>query len=201
MRLPLVFASANPHKLQEIQAALPAGVAICSMRDIGFVETIPEPGQRFQDNALHKATAVGAYAPDRFVLSEDSGLEVIALKGAPGVRSARYAVAEAHESQDAANVRKLLQAMQGIADRRARFVSLFCLRAPQEQARCFVGTCEGTILLAPEGEAGFGYDPIFKPEGASQSFAAMTLAEKRFYSHREKALTALIHYLQQRRWV
>jgi XTP/dITP diphosphohydrolase len=189
----LIFASANPNKAKEIQAALPENFKVITMKEAGFAEDIPEPYQTMEENAQHKARTV-ARTLQVNCFAEDTGLETDALQGAPGVRSARYA---GDEANDRKNIEKLLQELDNNPQRKARFKTVIVLILNGEEY-FFTGICEGEIQVSPSGSAGFGYDPIFIPTGASKTFAEMTLEEKNTYSHRKKALSKMIAFLKER---
>ena len=169
------------------------GVELTSLQELGDEEDIIEDGTTLEANALIKAREVlRRYHADCF--SDDTGLEVRALGGAPGVYSARYA-GEEHDAKK--NMEKLLQEMEGVEDRRARFRTVIALICQGEE-HLFEGIVEGEILLAPSGSEGFGYDPIFRPIGSDVSFAEMRPNEKNSISHRARALEALASFLEQR---
>lgn len=192
----LVFASTNAHKIDEMRAAL-AGVEIISMHDAGIEGDIAETGTTLEENALIKAryiytrTGVASFA-------DDTGLEVEALDGAPGVYSARYAAnAGAGESHDnAANVRLLLRNLEGQKNRRARFRTVIALVDENGVETLLDGAVEGTIIDAPRGAEGFGYDPIFVPDGSAETFAEMSAEQKNGQSHRGRAARALADALR-----
>lgn len=181
----LVLATRNRHKLVEIRDIFGhAGVELVSVSDFPGLQDVEEDGDTFEANARKKAVAV-ATAAGVWAMADDSGLEVDALGGAPGVRSARYA----GEPVDyAANNRKLLQELQGAAERRARFRCVIALASPDGACRTVQGSCEGTIAEAGRGEQGFGYDPLFVPDGYARTFAEMDAGEKNRISHRSVAL-------------
>lgn len=189
--LELIVATHNAHKVEEM-APLLAG--LCSLRsasEVGITESIPEDHDTLEANALQKASYVHqATGLDTF--ADDTGLEVHALHGAPGVYSARYA---GPSCTPADNVRKLIENMLGVEDRRARFRTVIAL-IYQGQEFLFEGVVEGTILHAPTGAEGFGYDPIFQPTGECRSFAQMPLAAKNAISHRGRAVAALVEFLK-----
>lgn len=191
----IIFASSNEHKVKELKLALHNRYTILTLQDIGFTDNIPEPFETFKENALHKALTIAELQPNSLILSEDSGLQIDALKGKPGIYSARYAQKMAGENQSQANIRKVLAEMGNMENRSARFVSTFCLRLPNRDIHFFSGYCEGTIAKKCLGISEFGYDPIFIPEKSQRSFGEMSLAEKRQYSHREQALIALQEFL------
>lgn len=189
----IVFATNNAHKLDEIRAIAGDRFEVLSLADIGCHDDIPETADTLQGNALQKARYVNEkYGYDCF--ADDTGLMVDALGGAPGVYSARYA-GPGHDS--AANMALLLRNMEGVADRRARFVTVIALILNGETLT-FTGTVEGEILAAPEGDGGFGYDPVFKPLEGAASFAQMSPEAKNAISHRGRATRQLADYLASR---
>lgn len=188
----LIFASGNRHKAEEIEAALPEGFRILTMKDAGVEEEIPEPFDTLEENSKHKAQFL-AKRLQQDCFAEDTGLEVEALNGEPGVRSARYA----GEGKDfSANTDKLLANMLGQTNRRARFRTVFSLILDGKLYQ-FEGICNGTILENKAGTGGFGYDPVFLPDGSSKAFAEMTMEEKNQYSHRKKGLELMIDFLKK----
>ncbi len=192
----IVFASNNPHKLRELRELAGADMAILSLDDIGCHDDIPETADTFEGNALLKARWVKErYGYDCF--ADDSGLEVDALGGEPGVRSARYA-GEGHDSAD--NNAKLLSRLSGTTDRRARFRTAIALLAGNDEPRFFNGSVEGEILTEAHGEGGFGYDPLFRPLGWAKTFAEATPDEKNAVSHRGNAVRLLMDFLSQQPW-
>ena len=178
----LVVATHNKNKLREIREILP-GWEITG-EDSGAEET----AETFAGNALIKARAVAARHPGAWVLADDSGLEVDALGGAPGVRSSRYA---GREGDTPANNALLLKNLAGVANRGAHFTCVIALVAPDGAERLFEGRCAGRIAEEPSGDGGFGYDPLFVPDGCDKSFAALSAEEKNAISHRGRALAAL----------
>ncbi|WP_297447758.1 RdgB/HAM1 family non-canonical purine NTP pyrophosphatase [uncultured Alistipes sp.] len=190
----IVFATNNRHKLAEVQAVLGEGFRLTTPRELGITEDIPEEQDTLEGNASQKAR----YLYERTgknCFADDTGLEVAALGGAPGVRSARYA-GPGHDSQK--NMELLLNNMAGKTDRRARFRTVISLILDGEE-HLFEGTVEGTILDAPCGEAGFGYDPVFVPEGYDTTFAEMSAEAKNAISHRGRAVARLAAFLASRR--
>ena len=186
----LVFATNNSHKLAEMRRLMEGRYEVLGLQDIGCSDDIPETGTTLEENAAIKAQWVKEhYGYDCF--ADDTGLEVEALNGAPGVMSARYA-GEGHDS--VANMAKLLTAMQGIDNRRARFRTVICLLHDGKKM-LFEGIVAGCILETPRGDGGFGYDPIFRPEGWKISFAEATADQKNAVSHRGRATAKLIEYL------
>lgn len=191
----LIAATHNHHKVEEISSILRSkglGVELISLQDLGDSEEIIEDGTTLEENALIKAREVlRRYHTACF--SDDTGLEVLALDGAPGVYSARYAGEACHATQ---NVAKLLGEMEGITDHHARFRTVIAL-IWQGEEYLFEGIVEGEILSAPTGHQGFGYDPIFRPIGSTLSFAEMSPEEKNRISHRARAIESLAHFLAQ----
>lgn len=193
MKLPkeIVFATNNAHKLQEVREIVGSDCRVLSLAEIGCHDDIPETADTIEGNALLKARWVKErYGYDCF--ADDTGLEVDALGGAPGVRSARYAAQEGgadHDSQ--ANMRLLLRQMEGNTDRRARFRTVMALIL-DGQEHLYEGKVEGTITEGPRGNDGFGYDPVFLPQGESRTFAEMSAGEKNSLSHRRRALDAML---------
>lgn len=186
----LLFATNNAHKLAEVQAVLGPAYELVTPRDCGVTEEIPETQPTLEGNALQKAR----YLRERTGLdcfADDTGLEVAALGGAPGVRSARYAT-DGHDF--AANNRLLLTNLRGAADRRARFRTVVALLRGGEE-HLFEGIVEGRIIERERGCEGFGYDPLFVPDGFDRTFAEMSAAEKNAVSHRARAVRKLVDYL------
>jgi len=195
-RMRLVFATNNAHKLEEIRQIIGGRWEILSLADIGCHEDIPETAPTLEGNALLKARYVKEkYGYDCF--ADDTGLMVDALDGAPGVYSARYA-GPGHDSQ--ANMRLLLERLeekrsQGVTDRKAHFSTVIALIFDGRE-RLFEGRIDGEILSSPSGDGGFGYDPIFLPDGSELSFAEMSAEAKNAVSHRGRAIAALLDYLK-----
>lgn len=191
----IVFASRNRKKAEEIQRILAAHpVTVLSLADFPDCPDVEEDRDTFDGNAIKKAEAVAAYT-GRIAFADDSGLEVAALNGAPGVYSARYA---GEGATDALNVEKLLSEMAEIPDsqREARFVCCIALAIPDEETHTFWGFAEGSIGREPRGGSGFGYDPLFYPAGHDRTFAEMSASEKDALSHRKKALEKLAEFMQ-----
>lgn len=194
----IVFATNNQHKLQEIREILSPEFEIVSLKEIGCHEDIPETGNTLEENALQKAR----YISERYHIScfaDDTGLEVEALGGAPGVHSARYAEGTDHDSE--ANMTKLLGELEGKENRQARFRTVIALielgEDETENVHLFEGIVEGHISTERQGNEGFGYDPIFVPEGYEKSFAALGETIKNHISHRARAVKKLAEYLKQ----
>ena len=187
----LVFATNNRHKLEEVRDILGSGVEVLSLSDIGCNDDIPETADTLQGNALIKARHIyNKYNVNCF--ADDTGLEVEALNGAPGVYSARYA-GDGHDSE--ANMQKLLQNLTGKSNRNAQFRTVIALIIDGEEM-LFDGIVKGRITEEKMGCSGFGYDPIFVPEGYSESFAQMGSDEKNSISHRYRATKKLNDYLK-----
>ncbi len=186
----LLIATRNAHKLAEIRAilALPEVTLIGVNECEGHFEEVVEDADTFAGNALKKARSL-CTASGLWTLADDSGLEVEALNGAPGVFSARYA---GEGASDAENNRKLLRELADVADRRARFRCVLALAAPDGRHWFAEGRCEGTIALEPHGRTGFGYDPLFHPLGESRSFAEMSPEAKNRISHRGRAIAVAV---------
>ena len=187
----IVFATNNEHKVSEIRTAVGEKLQIVSLREAGIDIDIPEPWDTLEANATEKSSTIHRLTGDN-CFSEDTGLEVDALNGEPGVYSARYA--GENRSFDA-NIDKLLEKLGENPDRSARFRTVISL-IWQEQEHLFEGICEGHILKERTGGAGFGYDPIFVPRGDTRSFAEMSAEEKNYYSHRRKAADQLVAFLR-----
>ncbi len=201
----IVFATNNQHKLQEIRDILGNEFEIVSLKDIGCDVDIPETGNTLEENAMQKAQ----YVYDHYNLScfaDDTGLEVEALNGEPGVHSARYAEGTDHDSE--ANMAKLLRNLEGKDNRKARFRTVIALIQKQDVCPCgctsikkvnrFEGIVDGSIATEKHGTAGFGYDPIFVPEGYDKSFAELGESIKNGISHRARAVAKLAEYLKQK---
>ena len=198
----LVFATNNANKINEVKALLEAcgpevseRYEVLSLRDIGCNEDIPENSNTFAGNALQKAEYVNVhYDVDCF--ADDSGLEVRALGMDPGVRSARYAMDEGFDHNSEANNDKLLRKLQRVRDRSAQFRTVIVLLMDGKMQE-FEGVCRGSITTERSGSQGFGYDPIFRPQGYDITFAEMSMEEKNAISHRGKAVRALVEYLKE----
>jgi XTP/dITP diphosphohydrolase len=191
MRMKLVFATANKHKLQEVISLVGREIEILGLLDIGCTEDIPETSPTIPENAFQKALYVSQhYRCDCF--ADDTGLEVDALNGSPGVYSARYA---GEQRSAELNMEKVLSELRGSADRRARFRTVIAL-VKGDQKIAFEGIVEGKILEEKRGTGGFGYDAIFQPDGYKKSFAEMSPEEKNASSHRAIAVNKLVDYLR-----
>lgn len=188
----LVFASNNKNKIQEIKHQLPPDIELLSLEDIGCHEEIPETADTIKGNAILKADYVTKnYGYDCF--ADDTGLEVDALDGAPGVYSARYA-GEQKDAND--NIDKLLTELDGKTNREARFKTVIALNHNGKQ-HLFTGIVNGNITTDKAGNEGFGYDPVFKAEGLDVTFAQISLSQKALLSHRGRAVKQLIEFLKR----
>lgn len=187
----LVFATNNAHKLEEIRAIAGNAFNIVSLKDIGCFEDIPETADTIEGNARMKARYVSEkFGVDCF--ADDTGLEVDALGGAPGVHTARYGGGDGHDS--AANMRLLMKNLEGETNRSARFLTVIALIMDCREF-IFEGECRGSIATRQSGSGGFGYDPVFVPEGYSKTFAELTSEEKNSISHRGRATRRLVDHL------
>lgn len=190
----IVFATNNGNKIKEIQSMLPESIEIVSLESIGCQEEIPETADTIEGNAVLKANYVTEkYGYDCF--ADDTGLEVEALNGEPGVYSARYA-GEQKSAED--NMDKLLVNLENSANRNAHFKTVIALNLKGEQ-HLFTGIAQGVITLGKSGNQGFGYDPIFRPNGYEETFAQLSLETKNAISHRGKATRELIVFLNEKR--
>ncbi|MBI3138486.1 MAG: RdgB/HAM1 family non-canonical purine NTP pyrophosphatase [Sphingobacteriales bacterium] len=186
----LIFATNNAHKAEEIRSVLKGDIQVITLKEAGIDLEIPEPYDSLEENARSKSTTIFAMTGIN-CFSEDTGLEVAALGGEPGVKSARYA--GEGRSFDA-NIDKLLARLEGVTDRKARFRTVISLFIDGRETQ-FEGICEGRITEKRKGENGFGYDPVFVPDGAALSFAEMDMAGKNKFSHRKKATEKLVAFL------
>lgn len=187
----LVFATHNKNKLAEVQALLPKHIELVSLTDINCIDEIPETAITLEGNAQLKSDFVTQNF-NMNCFSDDTGLEVAELNGAPGVYSARYA-GKHHDAE--ANMQKLLEELNDKEDRSAQFRTVISLNL-NGKSHLFEGICKGEILKTKLGEKGFGYDPIFKPKGYDVSFAEMAMQEKAAISHRGKAIEKLVSFLK-----
>ncbi|KAA5821909.1 non-canonical purine NTP diphosphatase [Algibacter amylolyticus] len=187
----LVFATNNLNKVKEVQTLIPSEIKILSLKDIECFEDIPETQNTIEGNAIQKAEYIKThYGYDCF--ADDTGLEVEALNGAPGVYSARYA----GEQKDANNnMDKLLEALQNKTNKNAQFKTVVALNL-NNKTQTFTGICQGSITTSKHGDKGFGYDPIFKPNNFNITFAEMDLSTKNSIGHRGKAVTKLVQFLK-----
>jgi XTP/dITP diphosphohydrolase len=188
----LIFATNNAHKIEEIQAAIGQNLQIITLREAGITVDIPEPHDTLEANAAEKSSTIYRLT-GKNCFSEDSGLEVQALNGEPGVNSAHYA-SDQRNAKD--NIHMLLRRLGNATDRRARFRTVISL-VWDGHGHFFEGICEGRILTTPVGDHGFGYDPVFVPDGETRSFAQLSMQEKNRYSHRRKAADQLVAFLRQ----
>ncbi len=190
----LVFATNNQHKLDELQAIVGNEIKLLSLKDIGCTEEIPEEQPTLEGNARQKSMYVfEKYGYPCF--ADDTGLEIEALNGEPGVYSARYA---GEEKSAEANMNKVLKNLTGTNSRKARFRTVISL-VTNGREKQFEGIVEGEILTEKRGASGFGYDPIFQPTGFSTTFAEMKMADKSRISHRGRAVEKLVDFLKQNR--
>lgn len=185
----LIFATHNYNKVKEVSKMLPSYLSMKSLSDINFLDEIEETGETFEENALLKAKTI-ADKTGKNIFADDSGLIIEALDGAPGVYSHRYA----GTGEDKDNIAKALKELKDKTNRKAYFISIFCLILDNKEY-FFEGRVNGTISTEILGENGFGYDPIFIPDGFSKSFAQMTAEEKNKISHRGKAVEKLNDFL------
>jgi len=189
----LVFATNNPNKIFEIQGILPSGIEIISLENIECTEDIPETAHTIEENSILKAN----YITEKYgynCFADDSGLEVEALNGEPGVFSARYAGEPSNADK---NMDKLLANLDGKSNKKAQFKTVICLNIDGEQ-HLFSGVCKGKIIMEKRGTGGFGYDPIFIPDNFTETFAEMTLELKNEISHRAIAVKQLIGFLKSK---
>lgn len=196
----LVFASNNKHKLSEVRQILPEQVEVVSLKDVGFVQEIEETGTTLEENSLLKANAVWEWLEKNRLLgavdgvfADDTGLEIAALGGAPGVRTARWA---GDEACDVNNRQKALRELMGKEDRSARFRTVVSLIV-QGKTQQVEGVVNGRIALQEEGYGGFGYDPVFVPEGYEKTFASLPTEVKNAISHRGRAMEKLCEILKK----
>jgi XTP/dITP diphosphohydrolase len=187
----LIFATNNLNKVIEIRSILDSSFKILSLAEAGIHIDIPEPYETLEENAIEKSRVIYNFnKTDCF--AEDSGLEVHALKGEPGVKSARYAGSDKNFDE---NITKLLNNLKGVEERSAHFRTVICLTINGKH-NIFEGICEGIITDERRGDCGFGYDAVFIPNGSLKTFGEMSLSEKNIFSHRRKATEKLIAYLQ-----
>jgi XTP/dITP diphosphohydrolase len=186
----LIFATNNQHKVDEIRSVVGQNLDIITLQEAGINIDIPEPYNSLEENATGKSKIIFELTGTN-CFSEDTGLEVAALNGEPGVKSARYA--GEGRSFDA-NIEKLLSNLGGISDRSARFRTVISLLIDGKETK-FEGICEGQIITEKRGQQGFGYDPVFIPSGSAKTFAEMDMYEKNQYSHRKKATEKLVAFL------
>ncbi len=192
MKSDLIFASNNQHKIEEVRHVIGNLFHIITLKEAGIDIDIPEPHDTLEANATEKSQTIYRLT-GKDCFSEDTGLETEALNGEPGVKSARYA---GDDRDFQKNIDKLIKKLEGKDNRRARFRAVISLILSGQEYH-FEGICQGRISTEQKGREGFGYDPVFIPEGADKSFAEMSMAEKNLYNHRQKAMTKLIHFLNQ----
>jgi XTP/dITP diphosphohydrolase len=195
----LIFATNNQHKIQEISSAVGnTAIEIITLPEAGIDIDIPEPYDTIEENASNKSKTIYELTKTNPIavgcFSEDTGLEVEALNGEPGVKSARYA---GNEKSFDRNIEKVLQQLEEIANRKARFRTVISLIIDGKE-NLFEGICNGIIINNKRGKNGFGYDPIFVPDGSIHTFAEMNMEEKNRFSHRKKAVDKLVAYLNRR---
>lgn len=186
----IIFATNNQHKVDEVRQVLGNLFKIITLKEAGIEIDIPEPHNTLEANATEKSMTINKLT-GKNCFSEDTGLEVVVLNGAPGVHSARYA-GEGRSFK--ANIEKLLKNMGTTENRQARFITIISLILDNKEFQ-FEGICEGKIILEERGENGFGYDPVFMPSGSNRTFGEMDLVEKSAFSHRKKAMDKLIAFL------
>ena len=191
----LIFATNNQNKVDEIKSILTGIIDVCSLKEAHIDIDIPEPHDTLEQNATEKSQTIYKIT-GKDCFSEDTGLEVIALNGEPGVKSARYASEEAHYKN---NTEKLLHQLDGVQNRQAQFKTIISLILQGKEYQ-FQGLCKGAITTQESGKNGFGYDAVFIPEGSSKTFAEMTMEEKNKFSHRKKAVAKLISFLKDKKW-
>ena len=188
----LIFATNNQHKVNEIQPLVGNDFELITLKDAGIDTDIPEPFDSLEENAAHKSKTIYNLTGLN-CFSEDTGLEVTALNGEPGVKSARYS---GEDKSFDKNIEKLLNNLDSKKDRSARFRTVISLLIDGKEIQ-FEGICEGYIIQNRQGNEGFGYDPVFVPSGAEITFAQMTMEEKNKFSHRRKAVDKLVNYLRK----
>lgn len=191
MSITIIFATNNLHKIEEVKKIVPPDFNIITLKEAGISQDIPEPYNTLEENATEKSIVIHRLT-NQNCFSEDTGLEVMALNGAPGVHSARYA-GEGRKFED--NIAKLLQNLAGETNRAARFRTVASLIWNNE-AYYFEGICKGNIIDVARGGEGFGYDPVFVPVGSNKTFAEMSLEEKNTFSHRREATDKLVAFLK-----
>jgi XTP/dITP diphosphohydrolase len=188
----LIFATGNEHKIKEVSRSLSKEIELLGLSDVGIDEEIPEDHESLEDNALQKARYVfGKTGEDCF--ADDTGLEVEILQGEPGVYSARYAGPQ-KKAED--NIHKLLENLQDLDNRKARFRTVIALIFKGKEY-LFEGICNGVITTQPKGHKGFGYDPVFMPNGFRKTFGEMSLKDKNLVSHRARAVAKLSLFLKE----
>lgn len=189
----ILFATNNDHKLREIKSMLPSGIVLHSLADINYLHDIPETGNTLEENSMIKARTI--YNISRTpTFADDTGLEIECLNGQPGVRSARFAGESKNMDE---NILKVLRLLKNAKNRKARFRTVIALIIGGEEFS-FEGIVEGTIINEKRGTSGFGYDPVFLPNGKNLTFAEMQPNEKNLISHRAEALGKLVEFLNAR---
>ena len=188
----LILATNNQHKAAEINAILGNEFEIITLKQAGIDIDIPEPYDTLEANAAEKSRVIQELT-GKDCFSEDTGLEVQSLNGEPGVKSARYA-GEGKSTDE--NIEKLLSALKSHQNRAAQFRTVISLRLGEKEYK-FEGICKGSIIAERKGSGGFGYDPVFVPQGAAKTFGEMNMEEKNTFSHRKKAITRLITFLKE----
>ena len=201
----ILVATSNPGKIRDFAAAAaPFDIAIATIPKFSSLPRVVEDGITFEENARKKAESYSLAAPGELVLADDSGLEIDALGGAPGVHSARYAADQPHladcNTDDEANNARVLRELKGISEpkRAARFICVLAVARDGHNIKTFRGTAEGVILHAPRGENGFGYDPLFYFPQIGKTFAELSALEKAQYSHRGAAFRAFLSWCEAR---
>ena len=201
----ILVATSNPGKIRDFAAAAaPFDIAITTIPEFSFLPQVVEDCITFEENARKKAESYSLAAPGELVLADDSGLEIDALGGAPGVHSARYAADQPHladcNTDDQANNARVLRELKGISDpkRTARFICVLAVARDGHNIKTLRGTAEGVILHAPRGENGFGYDPLFCFPQIGKTFAELSAVEKAQYSHRGAAFRAFLSWCEAR---
>jgi XTP/dITP diphosphohydrolase len=187
----LIFATNNQNKVIEVRSILNGQFKIKTLSEAGINIDIPEPFDTIEENAIEKARVIFNLTKEN-CFAEDTGLETEALNGEPGVKSARYA---SEERSFEKNIDKLLHKLENKVNRKAQFKTVICLILDGKEI-LFDGICNGTIIAERKGNSGFGYDPVFIPDGADKTFAEMTMEEKNIFSHRNKAIKKLTQYLK-----
>ena len=187
----IIFATNNEHKVFEVRSVLKEKFKIISLKEAGIEIDIPEPYNSLEENACEKARVIYQLT-DKNCFAEDTGLEVEVLNGGPGVKSARYADEERSFEK---NIDKLLSKLKNKENRKAQFRTVACL-IENGKEKIFEGICKGTIIAQRRGDSGFGYDPVFIPDGSTKTFAEMSMEEKNRFSHRKKAIGKLTSYLK-----
>jgi len=193
MAKPLLFASSNQHKLEEIKSMVPEGYAVKNLKDIGWTKEIPEPFETFEENAATKVSTLFA-ATQMICFAEDSGIVIDALDGRPGVYSARYSGVHGDHEE---NNRKVLTEMQGVKNRSAYFISVIAFQVAENEIHFFTGKVQGSISSSVIGTEGFGYDPIFIPQGFDQTFGTLPSSLKNRISHRSRSMEQFIGFLKR----